>query len=89
LVLYETIFSPTEQRPLPSSDDADFWHMFFLLKVNQKILSGYIDDKNMEELLTIRQNISLLVGCAVEAMVSDHNQARLGSMEVFCLSFLL
>ncbi|XP_029195478.1 armadillo-like helical domain-containing protein 3 [Acropora muricata] len=68
----------------PSRLSPNFWHEFFLMRVNAVYLEKCIDKLGEEELMDVKENINLLFSQCCIALRGDHQIKLVNSLQTLC-----
>ncbi|XP_046851269.1 armadillo-like helical domain-containing protein 3 [Xenia sp. Carnegie-2017] len=68
----------------PGVSNFNFWHEFFLLKVNAEYLEGLIEKMTPGELMAVKANINLLFAQCCVALQDDYLLKMVNALQTLC-----
>lgn len=78
------IYDSLLQGKDPGLGNHNFWHEFFLLKVNAEYLENLIKNMSPSELMTVKDNINLLFAQCCLALQGDYPLKLVNALQTLC-----
>ncbi|XP_028403194.1 armadillo-like helical domain-containing protein 3 [Dendronephthya gigantea] len=78
--IYDTLLQGKD----PGIENHNFWHEFFLLKVNAEYLEALIERMSPSELMGVKGNINLLFAQCCSALQDDYPLKQVNALQTLC-----
>lgn len=78
--IYDALFQGKD----PSLGNHNFWHEFFLLKVNAEYLENLVKNMSPNELLSVKDNINLLFAQCCLSLQGDYPLKLVNALQTLC-----